>query len=95
LLIAMIDGRDSFWSAVHPLFMKRDLTRKELRALIQIGLAPTDGNYRQLVELFRMPAEDYKRFVAFLRKHDCHQPFRRFRVRPSGSGASVSEAAGS
>jgi transcriptional regulator with GAF, ATPase, and Fis domain len=95
LLIAMIDGRDSFWSAVHPLFMTRDLTRKELRALIQIGLARTDGNYRQLVELFRMPAEDYKRFVAFLRKHDCHQPFRRFRVRPGGSGVSVNEAAGS
>jgi transcriptional regulator with GAF, ATPase, and Fis domain len=95
LSIAMIDGRDSFWSAVHPLFMTRDLTRRELRTLIQIGLVRTDGNYRQLVELFNMPAGDYKRFVAFLRKHDCHQPFRRLRVRPSGSGASVNEATGS
>jgi hypothetical protein len=74
--------------------MTRDLTRRELRTLIQIGLNRTDGNYRQLVELFNMPAEDYKRFVAFLRKHDCHQPFRRFRVRPSGPGASVNEATG-
>ena len=92
LSIAMIDGRDSFWSVVHPLFMTRDLTRKELRTVIQVGLTRTNGNYRQLVELFNMPAEDYKRFLAFLRKHDCHLPFRRFRGRPSGSGTSVNDA---
>jgi hypothetical protein len=27
-----------------------------------------------------MPATDYKRFLGFLRKHDCHLPFQRFRV---------------
>jgi hypothetical protein len=52
-----------FWSAVHPLFA-RDLTRTELaRCSDRVG--PTDGNYRQLVELFNMPARDYKRFMAF------------------------------
>ena len=27
-----------------------------------------------------MPGEDYKRFIGFLRKYQCHLPFRRFRV---------------
>ena len=27
-----------------------------------------------------MPDEDYKRFLSFLRKHDCHLPFQRFRT---------------
>ena len=27
-----------------------------------------------------MPSEDYKRFLAFLRKHNCHLPFQRYRT---------------
>jgi hypothetical protein len=27
-----------------------------------------------------MPADDYKRFLNFLRKHDCHVPFQGFRT---------------
>jgi len=27
-----------------------------------------------------MAPEDYKRFLSFLRKHDCHLPFQRFRT---------------
>ena len=31
-----------------------------------------------------MPTSDYKRFLNFLRKHECHVAFQRFRtVRPS------------
>ena len=43
----------------------------------------TNGNYRLLVQLFNMPADDYKRFLSFLRKHDCHLPFQRFRAVPA------------
>ena len=38
--------------------------------------------YRMLVQLFNMQADDYKRFLSFLRKHDCHLPFQRFRAAP-------------
>jgi transcriptional regulator with GAF, ATPase, and Fis domain len=79
----MLAQGESFWSAVYPLFMSRDLTRTELRKIIQIGLENTNGNYRLLVELFNMPATDYKRFLSFLRKHDCHLPFQRFRAAPA------------
>jgi transcriptional regulator with GAF, ATPase, and Fis domain len=79
LAAQMIKQGESFWSAVYPIFMSRDLTRTELRKIIQIGLETTNGNYRLLVQLFNMAPEDYKRFLAFLRKHDCHLPFQRFR----------------
>ena len=79
----MLDQRESFWSAAYPIFMSRDMTRAELRQIVQIGLETTNGNYRQLVQLFNMPADDYKRFLSFLRKHDCHLPFQRFRAVPA------------
>jgi len=75
----MLRHGESFWSAVYPTFMSRDLTRGDLRRVIEIGLEETRGNYRLLVESFNMPASDYKRFLSFLRKHDCHLPFQRFR----------------
>jgi DNA-binding NtrC family response regulator len=79
LAALMLKQGESFWSAVYPAFMSRDLTRHDLRKVIQIGLEHTKGNYRLLVESFNMPPADYKRFLSFLRKHDCHLPFQRFR----------------
>jgi two-component system response regulator AtoC len=83
LAAAMIKQGESFWSAVYPIFMSRDLTRTDLRKIIQIGLETTNGNYRLLVQLFNMAPQDYKRFLSFLRKHDCHLPFQRFRAVPA------------
>ncbi len=83
LAALMFTQGESFWSAVYPVFMSRDLTRTDLRKIIQMGLESTNGNYRSLVQLFNMPAEDYKRFLSFLRKHDCHLPFQRFRAAPA------------
>jgi hypothetical protein len=82
LAALMLQNGESFWSAVYPLFMARDLTRNDLRKIVQIGLESTSGNYRMLVQLFNMPNDDYKRFLSFLRKHDCHLPFQRFRTAP-------------
>jgi transcriptional regulator with GAF, ATPase, and Fis domain len=79
----MFNQGESFWSAVYPVFMSRDLTRTDLRKIVQLGLETTNGNYRSLVQLFNMPSEDYKRFLSFLRKHDCHLPFQRFRAAPA------------
>ena len=76
----MVQGRESFWSAVHTAFMARDLTRADLRELLRRGLERTGGNYKILVQLFNMPPSDYKRFLNFLRKHDCQIAFQRFRT---------------
>jgi hypothetical protein len=83
----IVQGRQSFWSVVYGPFMSRDLTRDDLRALVGLGLQQTSGSYRVLVELFNMPPTDYKRFLNFLRKHQCHMPFQQFRgglARPEG-----------
>ena len=76
----MLKGGESFWSAVFPEFKSRDLTRDDLRRIVQLGLESANGNYRLMVRLFNMPNEDYKRFLSFLRKYDCHLPFQRFRA---------------
>jgi DNA-binding NtrC family response regulator len=79
----MIKGRESFWNVVYEPFMSRDMTRDDLRALVSRGLEQTRGSYRILVQLFNMPEADYKRFLNFLRKHDCQMPFQRFRSLPA------------
>jgi DNA-binding NtrC family response regulator len=76
-------GRESFWTVAYEPFMARDLTRKDLRALISRGLEHTRGNYKLLVELFNIDAGDYKRFLSFLRKYECHMPFQKFRSMPA------------
>ena len=78
----MVVEGESFWSAVHPLFTARDMTRDDMRAIISRGLTQTRGSYRLLLQLFHMPPEDYKAFLNFLRKHQCHMPFFKFRCLP-------------
>jgi transcriptional regulator with PAS, ATPase and Fis domain len=83
----MTKSRESFWTVVYEPFMSRDMTRDDLRALVSRGLEQTRGSYRILVQLFNMPDADYKRFLNFLRKHDCQMPFQRFRTLPARLGA--------
>jgi hypothetical protein len=68
--------------------MAHDLTRDELRNIVSLGLTQTKGSYRLLVEMFNMPQSDYRRFLGFLRKHDCNMPFQRYRM----MGASAAPA---
>ena len=63
---------------IHSLFL-RDITRNDLRELVQLGLANARGNYRTLLTLFGIDANDYKRFLNFLAAHDCVVDFRLFR----------------
>jgi two-component system, NtrC family, response regulator AtoC len=71
--------RESFWTAVYPLFMRREITRENVRDVVRRGLEEATGNYRVVTSLFNMPPRDYKKFLDFLRKHDCHLPFREYR----------------
>ena len=80
LLDRMLSNGESFWAAVYQPFIERDVTRDDIRLLVQAGLERSRGNYRVLVDLFNMSTRDYRRFLNFLRKHSCHQPFRQYRV---------------
>jgi transcriptional regulator with PAS, ATPase and Fis domain len=76
---AVVEGGYSFWEHIHPMFLRRDITRHDIREMVRRGLSVTRGNYRGLLDLFRIPSSDYKRFVNFLATHDCRPDFREFR----------------
>jgi transcriptional regulator with PAS, ATPase and Fis domain len=69
----------SFWTVVHEPYMRRDLTRADVRALIDKGLEEARGNYRALIRSFNVQPSEYNRFMNFLRKHECLLPFRDYR----------------
>jgi transcriptional regulator with PAS, ATPase and Fis domain len=79
LFQAIVEGGYSFWEHLHPMFLDRDITRHDVREVVRRGLAVSRGNYRGLLDLFRIPASDYKRFMNFLATHDCRPDFREFR----------------
>jgi two-component system response regulator AtoC len=75
----MLEHHESFWSAVYPLFMDREITRANVREVVRRGLEEARGNYKIVARLFNMEQRDYKRFLNFLRKHDCQIPFKDYR----------------
>jgi len=83
LMRRMIQDGESFWDVAYAPFMTRDLTRDDLRQVILAGLEQTRGSYKSLVRAFNMDPGDYRRFLNFLRKYECHMPFQRFRMLPA------------
>jgi DNA-binding NtrC family response regulator len=79
LMKRMVEDKQSFWTVVYPLYMQRELTRTNVRELIRKGLEESRGNYRIVTRLFNMDARDYKKFLNFLRKHQCLLPFKDYR----------------
>jgi two-component system, NtrC family, response regulator AtoC len=75
----MAEQRESFWATVYPLFMDREITRANVREIVRRGLEEARGNYKIVARLFNMEPRDYKRFLNFLRKHDCQIPFKDYR----------------
>jgi transcriptional regulator with GAF, ATPase, and Fis domain len=75
----LVEERESFWTAVYPLYMQREITRGNVRDLVRKGLEESRGNYKIVARLFNMDQGDYKRFLNFLRKHDCQVPFKEYR----------------
>jgi transcriptional regulator with GAF, ATPase, and Fis domain len=75
----LTDQHESFWTTVYPLFMEREITRANVREVVRKGLEEARGNYKIVARLFNMEPRDYKRFLNFLRKHDCQIPFKEYR----------------
>ena len=75
----IVEQRESFWTTVYPLYMQREITRSSVRDLVRMGLKEARGNYKIVARMFHMEEGEYKRFLNFLRKHDCQVPFKEFR----------------
>jgi DNA-binding NtrC family response regulator len=69
----------SFWNVVYPLYMQREITRGNVREVVRRGLEEARGNYKIVARIFNLEPHEYKRFLNFLRKHDCQLPFKDFR----------------
>src|SRR5688572_6731854 len=78
-LFRRVKDGESFWTSVYPLYMQREITKANVREVVRRGLEEARGNYKIVARMFNMGADDYKRFLNFLRKHDCQLPFKEFR----------------
>ena len=79
LYMRLTEQRESFWSTVYPMYMAREITRAHVRDVVRRGLEEARGNYKIVARLFNMESREYKRFLNFLRKHDCQLPFKEYR----------------
>jgi transcriptional regulator with PAS, ATPase and Fis domain len=79
LYTRLTEQRESFWSTVYPMYMAREITRAHVRDVVRRGLEEARGNYKIVARLFNMESREYKRFLNFLRKHDCQLPFKEYR----------------
>lgn len=71
LLARIVKGGESFWSCVYPQFMRREITRMDVREVVRRGLDAVRGSQDGLVRLFNMPAADRVRFERFLKRYQC------------------------
>jgi len=79
LYARLTEQRESFWTTVYPMYMDREITRQHVREVVRRGLEEARGNYKIVARLFNMETREYKRFLNFLRKHDCQLPFKEYR----------------
>jgi two-component system response regulator HydG len=75
----IVEQRESFWTTVYPLYMQREITRANVRDLVRKGLEDARGNYKVVTRIFNIEPRDYKKFLNFLRKHECQLPFKEYR----------------
>jgi transcriptional regulator with PAS, ATPase and Fis domain len=75
----LTDEHESFWTVVYPLYMQREITKGHVRDVVRKGLEQARGNYKIVARMFNMEDTEYKRFLNFLRKHDCQLPFKDYR----------------
>ncbi len=64
-----INNGSDFWSTVKEPFLNRDLNRDQVKQFIKISLRKSSGKYKDLLEMFNLKNEDYKKFMKFLNKN--------------------------
>jgi transcriptional regulator with GAF, ATPase, and Fis domain len=62
-------GEGTFWDLVHLPYLDRQLSRGQVRELIAAGLTRTRGSYKKLLALMGLDAQEYLKFMDFLRHH--------------------------
>ena len=58
-----------FWARVYEPFMDRELSRSQVRAVVEEGLRRSNWSYKRALRVFGVEPDDYLRFMDFLRHH--------------------------
>jgi transcriptional regulator with PAS, ATPase and Fis domain len=88
ILFERMMAGETFWTVVHQPFMMHDITREDVREVVRRGLDMTNDSYKDLLSVFNLPQEDYKRVLNFLQKFQSYIPLSdirsvQARVRPT------------
>jgi transcriptional regulator with PAS, ATPase and Fis domain len=67
IIAGLAEGQGSFWDLVHRPYMEREINRQQVREVVALGLDAARGSYRRLLDLFGVAADDYLKFMDFLR----------------------------
>ena len=70
---------ETFWEIVYAPYMDHEITKADVRRLVERGIRDAVGNYRVVTRLFNIAPSEYRRFLRFLRKHGCILPYRDYR----------------
>lgn len=62
----------SFWDAVWPSFLDRDLNREQMTLLLRDGFNACGGSLTRLASELNIAKRDYARFVSVIHKYDIH-----------------------
>jgi transcriptional regulator with PAS, ATPase and Fis domain len=79
VLYERILAGQSFWEVCHSHYLRRDLTKHDVRGVVSLALEQSHGSYKGATRLLNIEALEYKRFLNFLRKHGCLVPYRVYR----------------
>jgi transcriptional regulator with GAF, ATPase, and Fis domain len=63
------EGEGDFWTRVYEPFMDRELSRSQVRAVVEEGLRRSNWSYKRALRVFGVEPDDYLRFMDFLRHH--------------------------
>lgn len=71
----MVEEGRSFWEVVHQPFLRRELNRREVKEIIELGIKKAGTSYKRLQILFNAGDgnKDYKKFIDFLRNFELQQ----------------------
>ncbi len=69
-LIEEIEREGSFWEVVKKPFMKRDISRREVKEVIKYALSKTkNSKYKECLKYLNIEEKDYKKFLDFLKDY--------------------------
>ena len=75
----LVDEHESFWTTVYPLYMQREITRTQRARRGSQGARRSARQLQDRDAALQHAPTDYKKFLNFLRKHDCQLPFKEYR----------------